>query len=229
MANTSYIIASAQEWHRQRAIDWAQARSGTFDYVSTPDELAARLASQTAPDYIFFLHWSEIVPKNILQDYRCVCFHMTDVPYGRGGSPLQNLILRGHTDTKLTALQMNEQLDAGPVYLKRDLSLEGSAYEIYQRAGDVSLQMAGDIIDNDIKPVPQEGEATTFRRRRPEESDLTQCPEDVTPYDFIRMLDAPGYPKAFLKGNGWRVEFSEAGWEAGDLTAVARFIRDEEN
>ncbi len=26
--------------------------------------------------------------------FECVCFHMTDVPYGRGGSPLQNLIIR---------------------------------------------------------------------------------------------------------------------------------------
>ena len=47
------------------------------------------------PRYIFFLHWDWRVPHVIWQQHECVCFHMTDVPYGRGGSPLQNLILEG--------------------------------------------------------------------------------------------------------------------------------------
>ncbi len=75
--------------------------------------------------YIFFLHWSEKVPNQLLYEHECVCFHMTDVPYGRGGSPLQNLIERGHRETTLSALRMTEQFDAGPVYLKKALSLKG--------------------------------------------------------------------------------------------------------
>jgi len=55
---------------------------------------------------------------------------MTYMPYGRGGSPLQNLIVRGYRHTKLTALRMVEEFDAGPVYLKEDLCLEGNAEEI---------------------------------------------------------------------------------------------------
>ena len=41
---------------------------------------------------------------------------MTDVPYGRGGSPLQNLIVRGYSEIKLTVLQMVKAFDAGLVY-----------------------------------------------------------------------------------------------------------------
>lgn len=32
-------------------------------------------------------------------------FHMTNFPYGRGGSPLQNLMKRGHHTTTITALR----------------------------------------------------------------------------------------------------------------------------
>lgn len=67
-----------------------------------------------------------MVPEAVLIAAECVCFHMTDVPYGRGGSPLQNLIVRKHKKTKLTALKMTEEIDAGPVYCKRELSLDGS-------------------------------------------------------------------------------------------------------
>ena len=44
-----------------------------------------------------------------------------------------------------------------------------------------------------------------------EESDITISPLDSIEkiYDFIRMLDAPGYPRAFLDLNEFRVEFSE--------------------
>src|SRR5689334_14815339 len=60
------------------------------------------------PTYIFFMHWSWIIPAEIFSRYTCVVFHMTDLPYGRGGSPLQNLIIRGHKETKITAIKVEE-------------------------------------------------------------------------------------------------------------------------
>ena len=32
--------------------------------------------------------------QEIHENYKCIIFHMTDLPFGRGGSPLQNLISR---------------------------------------------------------------------------------------------------------------------------------------
>ena len=70
---------------------------------------------------------------------------MTDLPYSRGGSPLQNLILRGHQETQIIALRCVAELDAGPIYMKRPLSLEESAYEIFVRAADVVQEMIEDM------------------------------------------------------------------------------------
>ena len=57
---------------------------------------------------------------------------MTDLPYGRGGSPLQNLIMMGKRNTKLTAFKCVKKLDSGPIYLKKKLSLDGNLEEIFQ-------------------------------------------------------------------------------------------------
>ena len=46
---------------------------------------------------------------------------MTDLPFGRGGSPLQNLIERGIKQTKISAIKCVKELDGGDIYLKRDL------------------------------------------------------------------------------------------------------------
>lgn len=119
---------------------------------------------------------------------------MTNVPYGRGGSPLQNLIMRSHTKTMLSALRMVKELGAGPVYLKRPLSLEGRAEDIFVRAADLIYDLIPEVITEEPVPVPQRGETVIFRRRKPEESRLPQQGDAAALYDFIRMLDAPTYP-----------------------------------
>lgn len=80
------------------------------------------------------------MPREITDNWECVVFHMTDLPYGRGGSPLQNLIVRGHKDTKISAVRMTEKLDGGPVYMKHALFLDGSAQEIFVRCSDIIFQ-----------------------------------------------------------------------------------------
>ena len=52
--------------------------------------------------------------------------------YGRGGSPLQNLIQRGNSSTMLTALRCCDGLDTGDVYLKQPLDLHGSGRDLYK-------------------------------------------------------------------------------------------------
>ena len=180
------------------------------------------------PRYIFFLHWSWIVPAEIINRYESVCFHMADVPYGRGGSPLQNLIVRGHRTTKLTALRMSAEVDAGPVYFKEDLSLDGSAEEIFLRANRLAAQMIERLIREQPQPVPQTGEPVLFKRRKPNESLIPPTESLDKLYDFIRMLDAEGYPRAFLHHAGHRYEFSKATIVAGRILADVTITRIEE-
>jgi len=128
---------------------------------------------------------------------------MTDVPYGCGGSPLQNLIIQGWRSTKLTALRMVRELDAGLVYLKEDLSLEGNAEEIYIRATYLAAQMVKQIVQERPQPVPQTGEAFIFKRRTPAQSAIPEVNSLQALHDFIRMQDAEGYPNAYLIYKGF--------------------------
>jgi methionyl-tRNA formyltransferase len=215
----SYLVLGCKPWNR-RAFDAELTRlPGEWAYIGEPEGLTIQAVRRSAPRYIFVLHWSWKVPPEIYDDFECVCFHMTDVPYGRGGSPLQNLIVRGHRETRLTALRMVQEFDAGPVYLKEPLSLQGSAEEIYLRATRLSVRMVERLVSEEPVPAPQQGEVVTFKRRKPEESAIA-APESLTAlYDFIRMLDADGYPHAFLDHAGFRFEFSRAALYDGRIVA----------
>ena len=116
-----YIYASNRPWAINTFLENRSYLNGNWLIVTNTDDLL-RALSVTQPRYIFFPHWSELVPAELTQMYDCVCFHMTDVPFGRGGSPLQNLIKRGFKVTKLTALCM-ECMDgtAGP-FTKRTVT-----------------------------------------------------------------------------------------------------------
>ena len=205
-----YAICTVKPWniaaYKRRSPDLP----GEWYLIEKPDQLTLLAIQKITPRYGVFPHWSWRVAPEITERFECVCFHMSDVPYGRGGSPLQNLIARGHKSTMLTALRMVDEIDAGPVYLKRPLSLEGRAVEIYERAADLVYDMMQEIITNEMTPVPQKGEVTIFPRRKPEQSSIPQTGSAEALYDFIRMLDAPTYPRAFIDWGQWRLEFDQA-------------------
>jgi len=221
-----YIVAAKGDWNRKSFEKYSKILPGHWLFCSNPSELDS-LLKDANPRYIFFPHWSWIVPESILDNNECVCFHMTDLPFGRGGSPLQNLIVRGFQDTVLTALKMESGIDTGPIYYKKPLSLDGSAHDIYKRSSKLYWSMISDFVDNNPTPIPQQGVATYFKRRTPEQSQIPEglSLEDI--YNYIRMLDAPGYPKAFLEVNDYRLEFESSDYADGRLSAKVNFIKRE--
>ena len=205
-----YLVIGCRSWNRNLFDEVIRKDEGDWHFIGSRKELTLAKVRAIDPRFIFFLHWSWKVPDEIVDGFECVCFHMTDVPYGRGGSPLQNLIVRGHQDTMVTALRMTHEFDAGPVYFKEPLTLEGRAQDIYIRAGETAARMIARIIQAEIVPVPQTGDVVTFKRRQPEDSDIAQIPSLSKLYDHIRMLDAEDYPLAFLESGAFRFEFSRA-------------------
>lgn len=218
---SSYLVATEKYWNIMAFFQHTVLMRGEWNIVCHRDKLEEAIAAHK-PEYIFFPHWSWKVPDRIIDNYPCVCFHMTDLPYGRGGSPLQNLILSDKKSTMLTAFRMTHEWDAGPIYLKKPLSLAGSAEEIYTRAAQLVYPMIEEIIDRKIEPIPQTGDVVQFRRRMPDESECLKCDTPEHLYNHIRMLDAPTYPAAFIRWGDWIIEFHQA--ELSDNTVSAKAI-----
>jgi methionyl-tRNA formyltransferase len=221
-ATECFVVASGRPWNRDLVRRLAKASGQTFVAISDPLELTAARLADLKPRYVFFPHWSHIIDKDIYENHECVIFHMTDLPYGRGGSPLQNLIVRGHRTTKISALRCVRELDAGPIYLKKNLDLSGTAEEIFMRADLVVEDIIKTMIARKPKPKAQRGEAVVFKRRTPDQSNLTQCKTLEEAFDLIRMLDADGYPAAFIEAGPFRLELSRAAKKVGGIVADVR-------
>lgn len=218
------LLLSSRPWNTRLAEQLSAALERPVHAISHPAELQLEAVAVLDPEWIFVPHWSHWIPEAIWSRWPTVIFHMTDLPYGRGGSPLQNLIQRGHTNTMLTALRCSAELDAGPIYAKEPLSLQGTAEEIFLRADALIEVMIMQIVHEQPEPQPQQGDPVMFSRRKHKQSDLAGCPSGdlLAWYDQIRMLDAEGYPHAFLDAHGVRLEFRRVSRRSDGLYADVR-------
>ena len=206
-----YIVATTKEWNIKQYYLSKPKKNKSWYIITDPKKLTFKYINFIKPRYIFFPHWSKKIKSKITSNFECICFHETNLPYGRGGSPIQNLIIRNHKKTFITAIQMINKLDAGPIYIKSPLRLDGNAQQIYERATKIIFKMIKIIIKNNLKPSPQKGHATNFKRRTMKQNII---PKDISSlkelFDRIRMLDAHSYPSAFIKYGNLKIEFTNA-------------------
>jgi methionyl-tRNA formyltransferase len=219
-STVKYILLTPKTWHTTLFKELSAQKPEEWLHIVRKEDFTVEKLREVKPQYVFIPHWSYIIPKEIFENYTCIVFHMTDLPYGRGGSPLQNLIVRGFVETKISAIKVEEGLDTGPVYLKRDVGLHGTAEEIFIRMAKIIREMIERIIDEELHPVAQHGAEEVFKRRKPEDSNIAHLETLEQLYDYIRMLDCEGYPNAFAEIGNFRLEFTRASIK-GDESIIA--------
>ena len=156
---------------------------------------------------LLFYGWSWKIPKEIYEKHLCLILHTSPLPKYRGGSPLQHQIIAGEKTSAVTICKVEEQIDSGAIYSQTPFSLDGSLEHILYVIAEIgtidTLRVLDAIARFKITPISQDEEqATLFKRRKPEESELTI--EDLKTmtakqiYNFIRALADP-YPNAFIR------------------------------
>ena len=195
------VLVSEKSWDVSVADELDAIIDDNIIFIADKDLVTEEHLNSIQPRYVFFLHWSRYIPASVYENFVCVVFHMTDLPFGRGGSPLQNLIERGIYKTQLSALRF------------------GSAEEIYIRSTKLAKDMIVEIIETNPVPKKQEGEPVVFHRRKPVQSDMQDLQSLDKVFDWIRMLDAEGYPNAFLETAHLRLSFRRAVLRDGYIDA----------
>lgn len=221
----TYILLSEKKWHDSLFDELKQTLPANWIRISNKSEFNSQHLTLLQPKKIFIPHWSYIIPEDIFLSWECIVFHMTDLPYGRGGSPLQNLIVEGKTDTMISAIKVEQGIDTGDVYLKSPLSLQGTAEDIFKRASGIIGQMINDIINLKLQPQKQKGDVIPFKRRSPEDGNLNNLSELIKIYDYIRMLDCEGYPNAFVETDNFKFEFTNANLSEDFIDAHVRITK----
>lgn len=189
-------------------------------------------------DGAFVLHWPRrLTPDDLAQAPWWVGFHLGRLPQHRGGSPLQNLVARGYETAPLNALRLDlsDEIDGGPIILAHEVSLLGGAEEVYLRVDRGAVDIIGLILGAPRlldEAEPQDADKydgwpcdEPFVRRTPAQSRLPAGLHLSGVHNHVRMLDAEGYPRAFVEVDGYRIEFARSALRHGAVECDARITR----
>jgi len=133
----------AKEWALERGIP-----------VEQPEKVkGGRLAEalrRHAPDLAVVAAYGRILPADALAVPRhgCLNVHASLLPELRGAAPAQWAVARGHSETGVTIMQMDEGLDTGDIRLQRRLAVapDETGESLLARLGPLGADALGEAL-----------------------------------------------------------------------------------
>lgn len=130
-----------------------------------------------APDVGVVVAYGRILPRELLELPRLgwVNVHASLLPRYRGASPVQAAILAGDAETGVVTMRVEEELDAGPIYLSRRVPMaeQDDAGSLSARLGaegaELLLETLRGIEAGTLLPHPQRGTPSFCRPIRRED------------------------------------------------------------
>lgn len=214
----NYVVASSKDWFTEHPKSREYEDLNIIEIKSKAD-LTVELLEKINPRYIFFPHWNWKVDSEIFERYECVAFHTAPLPFGRGGSPIQNLILRNVEKSPVCALRMTEILDGGPIYDFIEVTLDGTITEIFAKIAVCVEKLIIKICKENIEPQEQKGDIIIFNRLTYADNELRSEYTIKQLYDRIRMVDGLDYQRAYINFGKNKIEFTEAHLDKNCLIA----------
>lgn len=218
----NFVLASSKSWFSLEDLP-APCLEHNWVEISQPAELTPEFVAAVNPEFIFFPHWNARIPPEIFERWECVVFHTAPLPFGRGGSPIQNLIERGFSSSPVHALRAVEEMDAGPILTTRQVDLSGSLREIFSRVGVLVGDMIVELLESPIVAKEQEGSVFKFQRRLASASLISGRESSIEIYDKIRMVDYEDYPRAHILFGSYKLVFTNAEIDGEEVSATVSF------
>lgn len=176
-------------------------------------ELVSEISLLSGGDILLLVSCTQIVTPAVRSTYGdTLVIHASDLPNGRGWSPLIWQILEGKQDIAVSLINAEDPVDSGAVWCKHWLHFDGT--ELYDEINDALFKIELDLMDfavenaGKIKPMQQmENNATWYPRRTPDDSRIDPELSLGHQFDLLRVADPVRYP-AFFDYRGTRYEIT---------------------
>lgn len=142
--------------------------------VLTPEKIreVTDKIRELRPDIIVLASYGQIIPKEILEIPKigALNVHPSLLPKYRGATPIQSALMNGERITGVTIMWMNEFLDAGDIFIQRELEIDdeddyGSLKEKLVRLSVELMDIATDMLkEGKIIRIPQDDSKATYTK-----------------------------------------------------------------
>lgn len=125
------------------------------------------------PDLNIVADYGELIPLSIinLPHLKTVNIHPSLLPKYRGAAPIQAAILNGDTETGVSIMLMDEEMDHGPIVAISKMQLTDSKRheelleDLGRRGAELLINILSDYLEGKIKPVEQNHSLASYTKK----------------------------------------------------------------
>tara|TARA_B100001758_G_scaffold47778_1_gene38487 strand:+ start:2678 stop:3355 length:678 start_codon:yes stop_codon:yes gene_type:complete len=181
-----------------------------YDYTLSSDKNVFRNF-----DIVFILGYTKILDSGFLDknDLNMIV-HESDLPRGRGYSPVQWQILEGKDSIPISLFEADLEIDSGEIISKDILYLDGS--ELYEEIREKQAEATKKIIKEFLNKYPiyertkQKGKETVYRKRNVTDSELDVNASIKDQFQLLRIVNNDSWPAFFyLKGKKYYLKIMQ--------------------
>jgi len=202
----SIVVDNPRSWF----VPFAEKLKENLGQFGTVDLLSDSKNIPHSNDVAFLLSCEKKVTSEMLMRSRSnIVVHASELPKGKGMSPLTWQILEGKNRIPITLFEAVEAIDAGPVYLREYVDFQGNEllHEMQNALGMKIMEMC-EVFLSDwpqilSRGIAQNGEPSFYKKRTPDDSRLDPQKSLTEQFNLLRVVDNDRYP-AFFEWNGRR-------------------------
>ena len=188
------------------------------------DELIATLKKYDC-DVFVVIAYGKIIPESILNipKFKSLNIHGSLLPKYRGSCPIETAILNDDRNTGVCIIQMDSEMDHGPIVASRNVSIENwpptaqtLGNLIVKTGAELMTEILPDWISGNIKAVEQDHSQASFTKMIEKEDGQIDLNDD--PYkNFLKIQAYNEWPSAFFFIDGKRIKITKASYIDGKL------------
>lgn len=208
---------------------WAEARGiPVLQPATLKDKAELAPFLETEFDFFVVLAYGKLMPEWLIElpTYGTINAHPSLLPKLRGASPIRSALLNDLSAVGVTIMQMDTELDHGPILTQMPVELHGVPIPgrqldttLARMSGDLLVDMMQRITTGEITSTPQDHDTATFCTKITKDMAevtldpyaLPAGPAALALYQKICAFD--GWPTAFFFHQGKRIKIADATYD----------------
>ncbi len=210
------VLSDQHSWINSRMVTFLNALKNlhhAVQHIHTVDQLEHG-------DLCFVLSFSSIIkPEMLSLNKHTIVIHESNLPEGKGWSPLTWQIIEGKNRIPITLLEASaEKIDAGKVYLRDHMEFSG--HELVEELRDTQARVTFELCLKFCREYPriiqtgaeQTGKSSYYKRRTHVDSQLDVKKSLEEQFDLLRTVDNNKYPAYFeMRGHKYLLKIEKTG------------------
>jgi len=195
-----------------------------FTPVDFFSEISKKNLQKLQPDLIIVMGYGLKLPPNVLQlsALGCINIHASLLPRWRGAAPIEHTLLNGDKETGITVFKLVEEMDAGPVLIKKSFLINNTInrLELINKLNEEGTKLLNFILpkifNNQISFESQNKDKVTYAPKITSEMRKLNFNKDIKiVYNKIRAF-APR-PAAWFFFNKERIKVIKSSFLEGNF------------